>query len=185
MPSRLQHTRTRLLFTLLFASFLVSPTVALSGGVDMDHVSTLMKAPVRSILQDASVVHLQGPGSLKTLGRSGRPVVLLVYRNLDRRSSELATLIRFLARDFHHRIDFYALEVSPGSDSPVLHAGEAKKALHLEKVPAALFFNSSRIGETQQETGLESPTLEEYRTPGRLFWKACYAAAARFLDRSL
>ena len=149
--------------------------------IPMADVRRLMELPVSSILQNSPVSRLNALASLEAVRASSRPAVLLVYRSHDQRSRELATLIRYLALEFRHRVDFFALEIPEATSTEEDFAAKTQQALCLEKVPATLFYRNEETGEGSKS--LASPSLKEYRSPGHLFWKTCYAAAVRYLDQ--
>lgn len=156
---------------LFFISLQARPAPA--GNVQMEAVSELMELPVESILRNTPVAPIAEVEALKSISRSHRPVVLLIYRNGDPRSREIATLIRFLSLEFHNSVDFYAFEEKEIS---------ARSILGLERVPATVFYSNDG---TYGSGTRESPTLTEYRSPGRAFWKMTYSAAARYLRKDI
>jgi len=172
----------RPLFMLLgILAFCFSSGLSEAKDIPMADVRHLMELPVSSILQNSPVSHLNTPTSLEAVRTSSRPAVLLVYRSRDQRSRELATLMRYLALEFRHRIDFFALEIPEETSSAEDISLRTQKALRLEKIPATLFYRNEGTGDSSKS--LASPSLKEYRSPGRLFWKTCYAAAVRYLDQ--
>jgi hypothetical protein len=161
----------------------VQKSHASNTAINMPDVNRIMELPVGSILRDAPVSRLNEVEALENVRKTRRPAVLLVYESSDPRSREIATLIRYLSLEFHKQVDFYAFELPRDAEKIGSPSLKAKKILGLEKVPATLFYGKGRYSDSKRDT--ESPTLTEYRSPGRTFWKACYGAAARFLKKGL
>lgn len=178
------HRAFKLFSLISLAIFVLTVQKSDAGNVNiqMTDVSRLMELPVGSILRGAPVSRLKRPESLMELHKNGRPTVLLVYTSSDPRSREIATLIRYLSLEFQGKIDFYAFEMKQemGSGTP---SRNAREILGLERVPATLFYEKDN--DPRPTGGISAPTLKEYRSPGRLFWKTCYSAAARYLKKGL
>ena len=169
----------------LLAWLAVPGGVALTAEVNMAEVEALAARPVREILKDTPVREIDDQKYWKAVRGSQRPVVVMFYSNEDRDSQNLATLLRYVAADYSHKITFYHFMVVPKGkpDRPIL--ARMQKAYSLDKVPGTFFYDNDTGKMVLEKEDYAVPALKEYRSPGMLLWKVYYSKTREYIDKHI
>lgn len=166
---------------LLVATFKIS----IAAEVDISEVKRLIKRPVEAILQGAPIVQINDTNYWKCIQQSSKPVVVIFYINQEKSSRNLASLIRYLAIDFHEKIAFCAFEVSERGPVHKEVAKRLENAYSLDKTPGTFFYDNDKGEMELERENYEVPIIKEYRTPSMLFWKTYYQAIVKYIEKNI
>ena len=159
--------------------------IVVAAEIDMAEVQEFSKLPVDAIFAGTPVVRITEDDFSKKVQECDRPVVTFFYVNREKRSKNLATLIRYLAIHFNNKISFYAYKV--GEKSPVGKeiSHKLKKDYCLNKVPGVFFYERGQGPSNFDHQDESQPTLKEYRIPSMFFWKTYYNVVEKHINRAL
>lgn len=170
-----------LILTLVFIS---CQWPAQAAEVEMTEVKKLAELSVEDILQGTPIQRIAHSEYRKRIQESKKPVVVIFYTNHDRKSQNLATLIRYLSLDLHHKISFFAFKVSekdPPGDELI---SRLKQTYDLERIPVTLFYETKGEKPGEAQNYLKGPIIKEYRTPSLLMWETYYKVVSQYMEAS-
>ena len=83
--------------------------------VNMAEVRQLARESVETIFAGAPIGRISDADYWKTVRGSAKPVVVIFYANQGQQSRHLATVVRYLAREFSPTVEFYGYPVTGGT----------------------------------------------------------------------
>ena len=153
--------------------------------VDMAEVRRLARDPVETIFAGVAIGRVSDLDYWKIVRGSEKPVVVIFYANQDERSRNLATLVRYLALEFHEVVGFYSYRVTTGSTPERAALAAVDKQYGVKRVPASLFYDNDHGKMELEKTDYSVPLTFEYRTPSMLFWKTYHQAVREFIQKNI
>ena len=158
---------------------------AQTADVNMADVRRLAREPVETIFADAPVGRISDADYWKTVRGSAKPVVVIFYANQGQQSRHLATLARYLAREFSPAVEFYGYPVTGGTTVEHNKLAALQKRYGVKKVPATLFYDNDRGKIELEKTDYSVPAMVEYRTPSPLFWNTYYQTIRKYVQENI
>lgn len=148
----------------------------------MSDVKRLALLSVDDIIRGTPITKITDSDYIRRIQNSEKPALVIFYTNREKRSRNLATLIRYLALDLYGKINFFAYKVS--EEMPVSQeiSSRLKKDYNLEKTPGTLFFNS-RSDDKRGGYQIHKPLIIDYRTPTLFLWRRYYEIVAHYINR--
>ena len=169
------------------SGLMMSPSSAAQTAavVNMTEVRQLAREPVETIFAGAPIGRLSDADYWKTVRGSAKPVVVIFYTNQGQQSRHLATLARYLAREFDPDVVFYGYPVTAGTTVEHHTLAALQKRYGIKKVPATLFYDNDRGKIELEKTDYSVPALVEYRTPSLLFWNTYYQTTRDYIRKNI
>lgn len=158
---------------------------AAAPDVDMADVRRLAREPVETIFAGTPVTPVADTDYGKSVQGSPKPVVVVFYANRDKRSRNLATLVRYLASEFGDVVGFYAYRVSAGTTPDRETLARIDQRYGVKRVPASLFYDNDRGPIELEKADYSVPLLTEYRTPSLLFWRTYHQAVRDYIRKNI
>jgi hypothetical protein len=179
------RSRHRVGRRLLAAWWLAAATLGYAAEIDMAEVRRLAQQPVGAILRGTSFGDITDADYPTKVNGSPRPVIVVFYADRDEKSRNLATLARYLARDFGSQITFYGYRASEGTsvDRPTLD--RLRQRYGVRQIPATLFYDNDRGTIELERADYDVPTLVEYRTPSMFFFRTYYNASHKYVTENI
>ena len=158
---------------------------AQAADVNMAEVRQLARESVETIFAGAPIGRISDADYWKTVRGSAKPVVVVFYANQGQQSRHLATLVRYLAREFGPAIEFYGYPVTGGTTVEHNKLAAIQKRYGVKKVPATLFYDNDRGKMELEKTDYSVPALVEYRTPSLLFWNTYHQTTRDYIRKNI
>jgi len=158
---------------------------ARAADVNMAEVRRLAREPVETIFAGAPIGRISDADYWKTVRGSPQPVVVIFYANQGQQSRHLATLARYLAREFSPAVVFYGYAVTGGTTVDHSALAALQKRYGVKKVPATLFYDNDRGKMELEKSDYSVPVLVEYRTPSLLFWNTYHQATRDYIRKNI
>jgi hypothetical protein len=156
-----------------------------AADINMAEVRQLAREPVATIFAGAPIGRVTDADYWKVVRGSPKPVVVIFYTNHGQQSRHLATLARYLAREFNPDVVFYGYQVTEGTTVEHNTLAALQKRYGIKKVPATLFYDNDRGKMELEKTDYSVPALIEYRTPSLLFWNTYYQTTRDYIRKNI
>ena len=158
---------------------------AQAADANMAEVRRLAREPVETIFADAPISRLSNADYWKTVRGSAKPVVVIFYANQGQQSRHLATLARYLAREFSPAVVFYGYSVTGGTTVEHNALAALERRYGVKKVPATLFYDNDHGKMELERADYSVPALIEYRTPSLLFWNTYHQTTRDYIRKNI
>jgi len=159
--------------------------VQANEAINMNEVRDLAKLSVENILENSPVDTFAIENYWRHVHGRNKPLVVFFYSNFDGPSQRLATLIRYIAAHYDHKLSFGRVKVLEKGKPDQMTANRLASMYGLDNTPGILFYDNVGTEMVLEDEDYIDPDFKEFRTPRMLLWKTYYAAVHKELDKLL
>ncbi len=170
-----------LILALLFISYQVNA----DNNINMAEVRALAKIPVDEILKDSEIETIKIQSYWKSVHNRSKPLVVFFYSNKHGPSQRLATLIKYVAANYHNRLIFSRVKVSEEGKPRKNEAKTLMTLYSVDDIPGILFYDNVGTEMVLEDEDYIDADFKEFRTPKMFLWKTYFNAVRKELDKLL